>query len=116
MPERYDRSIWKLLANHLRQQCEVIVLHHYKWVRSIGLFDYRSGKTGVHGAILIPVGLPKGRPHECNMAEGPQALVGKTVVIAILLFLGQPDATQRISRGIGWDHDMVTEVDRVPVG
>ena len=100
MPERDDGGFRQPFANHLRQQREMIVLNQNHGIRPLGLLNDGLGKPLVDGAILVPVGFPEDRPDKGDMAERPQPLIGKAVVVAVLFFLRQPDTPERIERVI----------------
>ena len=40
--------------------------------------------------VHLPVGFPEDRPRVGDMTQGPQTLVGKSVVVPFLFLLGQP--------------------------
>ena len=116
VPEGQDGGLRQLLADHRRQQREVVVLHQHHRVGAACLGHHRVGKALVDGAVGFPVGFSEHRSHMSDMAERPHALVGEAVVVALLLFRGQPDAAQpvvivprRHAHPVGAVHD-------VPVG
>ena len=50
-----------------------------------------------------------------DVAERPESLVGKTVVITLFLFLREPDAPQRVLRMLRRDPNPVASVHGVPI-
>src|SRR5262245_25437569 len=85
VPERDDGGLRQPLANHLRQQREMIILHEYQRVRALDLLQHRLGEALIDGTILVPVRLPECRAHEHDVTQWPHPFVGKAVVIADLL-------------------------------
>ena len=75
-----------LLADHRRQQREVVVLHQHDRVVAARLGDHGVGEALVDAAVALPVGLAEHRPHMGDMAQRPHAFVGEAVVVALLLF------------------------------
>ena len=96
VPEGQDGGLRQLLADHRGQQREVVVLHQHHRVGAARLGHHRVGKALVDGAVGFPVGFAEHRSHMGDMAQRPHALVGEAVVVALLLFGGQPDAAQPV--------------------
>ena len=92
VPERDDRRVRQPLADHPRQQREVVVLHQHDRVVGLRLGDDGVGEARVDLAVVLPVGRAERRPHVRDVAERPQALVGEAVVVAGLLLPREPDA------------------------
>src|SRR5260370_26284476 len=67
------------------------------------LLHQRVCKFLIHGVVVLPVRSPKRRAGMCDVAEGPETLVGETVVISVFLLGAEPDATQRVARIIRWN-------------
>src|SRR3981081_2583344 len=99
MPEDRDPRVRPLLFDHPGQQCEVVVLYQDDGSDAIFyFFEQGVGELSVDCLIMIPVVGPKNGAGMSDMAEWPESLVGKSVVIPLLLFLGEPDAAQGILR------------------
>ena len=116
VPEGDDRRLRQAFADQRRQQREVVVLHQHHRVGRIRLGDHRVGKAFVDFAIALPVGFAENRPHMRDMAQRPQPLVGKAVVVALLFFLGQPDPAQRVAGRLGRHRHMAAPVRGGAVG
>jgi hypothetical protein len=102
MPEDCHARIGARLLNHPGQKREVIILgQQHRTVHALHLLQHRIGEPPVGRLIVLPVGNPKHGASVGNVAERPEPLVGKTVVVAFLFFLAQPDAAQRIARIVG---------------
>ena len=71
VPERDDRRLWQPLADHLRHEREMVVLHEHDRIRSLRLGGHRLGEARVHLAVVIPVAAPKRRPHVRDVAKRP---------------------------------------------
>ena len=83
-------------ADHRGQQGEVVILHQHHRVFAAGLGHHGIGEALVHRAVLLPVRLAEHRPHVGDVAQRPQPFVGEPVVVAPLLFLGEPQAAQQV--------------------
>jgi fumarate reductase subunit D len=67
----------------------VIVLDKNDGVGDVlDFLEDRVGKLAVYVLIVLPVGGAKERTSVRDMAERPEAFVGKAVVVAFFLFLG----------------------------
>src|SRR5204862_8225677 len=69
----------------------------------------------VDAAVLLEIGRPEGGPHVGDVAKRPQALVGETRVITVLLFLRKPDAANLVERMFGWHGNPVVAVDGLAI-
>ena len=76
----------------------MVVLHQHDRVLAARLLDHRIGEALVDLAVLLPVGFAEHRPHMGDMTQRPHAFVGETVVVALLLLVGHPDAAQQVVR------------------
>ena len=98
VPEVADDRIRAARLDHSRQQREVIVLHEHDGRRALDLLEHRLGELRVDARVLLPVGGVEDGPRVGDVAERPQRAVREAVVVALFLFLGQPDAPQRVGR------------------
>ena len=115
MPEGDDGRLGQPVADHARQQREMVVLHQDDRVLALGLGHDRIGEFLVHRAVELPVGFAEDRPHEGDVAERPEALVGGAVIIAVLLLFREPDPAQGVGRVIRRDGHPVVGVDHLPI-
>ena len=88
VPEDDDGRGRKTLANHRRRQGEVIVLHQNNGILRVDFAAHRVGELLIDGAVLPPVLGAEDWSRVRVMAERPQPFVRKSVVVALLLFLG----------------------------
>ena len=116
VPEGDDRGARQPLADHARRHREVIVLHQHDRVLALRLLHHGVGEAAVDRDVMVEIALAEDRPHEGDMAQRPQPLVGEAVVIAVLLLLAEPDAAQRIGGIVGRHRDAVVAVDALAVG
>ncbi len=116
MPERDDDCFRQPFANEPRQQREMVVLDQDDRTVGLDLLEYRIGELSVDRPVGLPVACPKHRTRESDMAQRPQAFVGGAEVMALVLFLAQPHAPQRIGRVIRRNRDAVVGIDRLPIG
>ncbi len=114
VPERDDRRLRQPLVNEARQQREVIVLDEHDRVVGLRLRTDGLREALVHVHVLLPVAGTEDGPHMRDVTERPQAFVGESVVIPALLFLGEPDATQRVRRIVGRHVDAILARRRLP--
>ena len=100
VPERQDRRVRQPLADHPRQQREVVVLHqHDRVARLRFLRRDRIGELLVDARDSAPSRSVRNvGPHMGDVAQRPEALVGEAEVIALLLFLRQPDPAHLVER------------------
>ena len=116
VPEGDDRGLRQALADHPRQEREVIVLHQHHRVIAVRLLDHGVGELRVDRAVLLPVGGAKRRPHVRDVAQRPQAFVGEAFVVAGDFLLGQPHAADAVGRLLGRDADAIVLVDGLAIG
>src|SRR4029453_6515452 len=74
------------------------------------------GELAVDAAVLLEVARPECRTDVRDMTERPQTFVGKSRVIAVFLFLGEPDAADPIKRMLRRYREAVVAVDGLTVG
>ena len=70
----------------------------------------------VHRPVVVPVLQPEDGPGVRDMAEGPETFVREAVVVAVLLFLGQPDPLQGVCRLFRGDAKLVAFAGGFPIG
>ena len=116
VPEGQDGGLGQLFSHHGRQQREVVVLHEHHGVIGQGLCHHRIGKALVDRLVGLPVRLAEDRPHVGHVAQRPQPFVGKAVVVALLLFGGEPDAAQPVIGVAGRHQHAVARVHHLAVG
>ncbi len=97
VPEGDDHRLGQTLSDQRGGEREVIVLHQHDRIFGLGLGADRIGKALVHVAILLEVMTTKLGPGMRQMAERPQSLVGKAVVVAALFVFAQPDPAQPVA-------------------
>jgi hypothetical protein len=86
VPEHDDGGPGKPLADEPGRECEVVVLHQDDRVLGIYLLAHRIHEPPVDRLVVLPVLAAEDRTGMRNVAKGPEALVGKPVVVALLLF------------------------------
>ena len=115
MPEGDDGRPRQPVADHARQEREMVILHENDRILALGFGHDRIREFLVHGAVVLPVRLAEDRPHEGDMAEGPEALVGGAVIIPVLLLFREPDAAQGVGGMVRGHRHPVVGIDRLPV-
>ena len=45
----------------------------------------------VHFLVMYPISRSKDRPRMSNVSKRPKALIGKTEIVSLLLFFGEPN-------------------------
>src|SRR5260370_35067846 len=104
MPENGNPCMRHSVFQQAWQQGEVIVLDQdHRMILVRHLLHQRVGKFLIHGVAVLPVRSAKRRAGMGDMAEGPETLVGETVVISVFRLRAKPDATQRLARSRLWD-------------
>ena len=116
MPERDDGGVRQFIAQHARQQREVVVLDENDRIGALGLAGDGLSVTRIDALIFVPIAFAEVRPHEGHVTERPQAFIGEAVIIAILLLLAQPDAAQHIARICRRHADAIEAIDGLLVG
>src|SRR6185436_12779658 len=116
VPEGDDRRARQALADHARQQREVVILHEDDRVLGARLVDHHVGEALVDVLVVLPVRRAKGRSGVGDVAERPETFVGKAEVVALLLLFRQPYPADAVRGTLGRHHDVVVLVHRVAVG
>ena len=81
----------------------------------LDFLQHRIGKLPVRVLIAFPVRRAKDRPRVSDVAQRPETLVRKSVVVAFLFFLGQPDAPQRVLWFVGRNAQAIVFVHRFAI-
>src|SRR4030067_903895 len=104
MPEEPHARIRSPFLDQPGQEGKVIVLNeHARLVNTFKLAERDPRKLLVHRLIVSPILGSKDGPGVGDMAEGPQPLVGKAIVVDLLFLLRQPDPPEGVLRGCCWD-------------
>ena len=115
VPEGHDRCVGQPLADELRQERKVVILDEHDRVVGLGFVHYRLREQPVDLLVVLPVAAAKHGPHVRDVAQRPQALVGKTAVVAGFLLFRQPYATDRIRGCRRRDRHAIVLVDHLGV-
>ncbi len=94
----------------------MIVLDEDHRIISVGLFGNGVGKPLIDRQVLLPVAGTEQGADMCNMTEGPEPLVGKSVVIARFFCFCQPDPPERVFGVVRGNPDPSLFVGGLPVG
>ena len=117
VPEDGYAGIRSLLFDQPRQQCEVVVLDQNHGLGGIfNLLKHSIGEFLVDLPIVLPILCPKNRACVGNVAERPEALVGKTVVVTFLLFFVEPYTAQGVAGIVGRNAQAIVRVHGFHVG
>src|SRR4030042_4179773 len=87
-----------------------------------GLFDVlqffqsRSSKFLVDDLIIRPILSPEGWTRMRDVAKRPEPLIGKSVIIALFFFLGDPDPFEDILRLLRGNSDFALAINHLAVG
>src|ERR1700753_3613370 len=116
MPEDRNSGVRHPIFHHPRQKCEVVILNQdYRMFLARHFFHDCIGKSSIHMVVVFPVRGAKRRASMRHMAERPQTLIGKAVVISFLFFRAEPNATESISRIVGWNLQAVMTIHDLSV-
>ena len=116
VPEGDDRGIGQFLADHPRQQREVVILHQHDGRFCPGLAGHGPGELAIHRDILRPVARAEGRPHMGDVAQRPEAFVGQPVVIAGFFLGRKPNPANMVGGLVRRHGDTVVAVDHLAIG
>ena len=94
----------------------MVILAQYKALIATQFFQDRVGEFFIHPLVSFPVALPKNRAHMGDVAEGPQAFIGISIVERVLFLLRQPDPPQCKKRVFRRDLNVIHRIDNIPVG
>ena len=96
VPEHDDRRARQAVANEPGRECEVVVLDQHDRIVRIDFRADRVRESPVDRLIVLPVLATEDRARVRQMTQRPEALVGESVVVALLLFGRQPQTTEEI--------------------
>jgi len=116
VPELSDHKVGTCGLKEAGQQGEVVVLDEDERRPTLGLFEDGVGEASVDGMVSFPVLGLEGGPCVDLMAHGPERAVGETVVIALLLGAGEPNAAKDVAGIVGRNAYATAEVDNDAVG
>src|SRR6266567_6747846 len=117
MPKNGNPCMRHSVFQQAWQQSEVIVLDQdHRMILTCHLLHQGVSKFLIHGVVVLPVRSAKRRAGMCDVAEGPETLIGETVVISVFLLGAEPDATQRVARIIRWDLQPIMTVHCFYIG
>src|SRR5262249_10312375 len=99
-----------------RQQGEMIILNQNEWLfRTFNFLQHGLCEFLVYTAVMLPIANQETWARVRNVAQRPDPLVGKTEIVAVLLFLGKPDAAKRIVLLVGRHPQTVAGIHRFAV-
>ena len=104
VPEVEDDQVRPGLAEHPRQQGEVVVLHEDHGRLAVHLFQHGVGELAVDAAVMLPVGGVEARGGAGDVAQRPQGVVGEAVVVALLLLACVNQTRRRVYVGFSGGH------------
>ena len=116
VPERDDGGVRQALADHPRQQREMVVLHQHHRVLRLGFGDDRVREPRVDVAVVLEIARAERGAHVRDVTQRPQALVGEAVVIPALFLGREPDAPDLVERLPGRHRHAVVAIDGLAVG
>ncbi len=117
VPKNSHAGVGTGVLDETRQQRKVVILHqHDRIVFVLHFFEERPGKFPVDGLIVFPVFDAECRAGVRDVAERPQPFIGKTEVEALLLFLGEPHAAERVLGMVRRDAHAVVFIDGLAIG
>ena len=117
VPEDGHARAGHSLLHHARQQREMIVLHqHHGLFHPLHFLEQRVGELSIHRLVMLPIFGAKDGARMGDVAERPEALVGKAEVVAFLLLFAQPDSLQRVLGLIGRHAQAVPFVHGFAIG
>ena len=96
VPEGQNRCPGQALADQPWGEGEVIVLHEDDRIISIHLVAHGFRETQIHATVMLEVVASKPWARMRQVAQGPEALVGKAVVVSSLLVFGEPHPPDRV--------------------
>ena len=93
------------------EEGEVVVLDEDGGGAAVDFLEDLVGEGLVDLGVGLPVGLVEDGFDEGVVAEGPEALVGDAVVVALLLLVGEPEEFEGVGGVVRGDHYAVFVVD-----
>src|SRR5262245_7648319 len=116
MPKNRNSSSGTLRLDQAGKQGKVIVLNQDECpFRARNLIENGLRKLLIDVFVTLPIRGAKNGTRVSDMAEGPNSFVRETIVVALLIFLREPDAPQRVVRMIRWNSHVVFCVDHLTI-
>src|SRR5438094_3081214 len=116
VPEDRHSGVGPRVLDHSRKQREVIILREeYRRFGALHFFQNDIRKPPVDSLILHPVLRTKDGTRMRNVRERPQSFIRKTLVVALVFFVGEPHAPQGITRMIGRNTQMIANIHHFAV-
>ena len=117
VPENRDPRVGPPPLEESGQQGQVVILDQDARLPEPLQFAQRGLCERPVGLFVVgPVLRPEQGPGVGDVAEGPEPLVRKPVVVALLLVLREGHPLERVERILGGDLDPVPFLDDVPIG
>ena len=116
MPESDNRCARQQFTDHTRQEGEMVILDNHDGGICSGFLLDSMRELSVDRRIVVPIVASKSRTHVGNVAQGPQPLVGKTVVVSNFLLFRQPDTPELVGRIFRRHRYMPVPIHHLPVG
>ena len=117
VPENGDACVRTDLFNHFGNQCEVVILRQKNWrVHVRHLLQNGVGEALVDALVLQPVFRTENGARVGDVAERPKAFVRKSIVVAFVFFIREPDAAQGIAGAIRGHTEVVVGIHNFAVG
>ena len=115
VPEHDHGRPGQPLADEVGHEGEVIVLNEDDRVFRVDLLAESVRELLVDGLVVLPVLASEDGPGMCEVAERPETLVGKAVVVALLFFGREPDPPDQVGLFAGRHADPAVLVCRLSV-
>jgi hypothetical protein len=97
VPEDADAEVGPGRLEERRDEGELVVLYQDRRRRVADLVEDGVSEAPVGGDVALPLGGAELRPLVRQVAQGPEALVGESVVVALLLLACEPDAAEGVA-------------------
>src|SRR6266853_6116869 len=116
VPENCYPGVGALRFYKPGQQGEMVVLdQHERLFRLFDLLQYDLREFLIHALIVFPILRAKHRTRMRDMAKRPDSLVREPQIVSFLLFLGEPEAAECVTRMVRRNAQPVICIDGFPV-
>ena len=88
----------------------IVLDEHNGFTNAFDFLKDSGCEFAVDVLVVLPVGGPKKRPGMRDVAKRPESFIGKSVVVAFLFFLAEPNAAQSVARIVGWNAQTVRRI------